>query len=337
MLQPEGFEPLTPAADGSAPPRAPARPLPPVIDPSLRAGKKLAAARIAMGMTLEQASERLRISRDYLAALEAMNVKLIPGKAYARAFAKSYARLVGLDPDAIVSQFEDENALTREDISPQIRNPASKPARERPWLAALGIAIAITGFIGWRMVLTAEGDKRLVEAAAPEPAIVEPAARPATAASAAPVVVEIRALQPAWLEVRGAEGTIFISQTLQPGQAYRPDVGAGWIIHVKDGGAFEIAVAGVSQGPLGKPGAPVNGRPVDLIVEEAAARAAVEVARTQQAAVAAPAPTPAASRPAAPAAAVPVAASAPAPEAGNPTEAPVPAAPEPADRSDAEG
>ena len=70
--------------------------------------------------------------KEFLEALEDMNVKLLPGKAYALAFLKSYARELGMDEKAILDQFQDESALTREDANKQIRNPSSKPRRERP-------------------------------------------------------------------------------------------------------------------------------------------------------------------------------------------------------------
>lgn len=230
-----------------------------IADHGLRAGARLAAARARKNLTLKQASELTRLNPDYLAALEAMNLKLLPGKAYARAYLKSYAQLLGLDPAEMIAQFETENALSREDVNPQIRNPASKPRRERPWLAAALILALGGGFAGWRIVGSG-ADPRFVQAEAPtlEQPSAAPAPRPAASAQ-----VELRAVKSAWLEVRGPDGTIFISQTLEPGQAYRPDVGAGWTIHARDAAAFEVFVAGQSVGPLGGEGAPVLGRQVD--------------------------------------------------------------------------
>ena len=71
------------------------------MDPRLRAGAKLAQARELKGLSLDEIAKEIRVRRDYLEALEAMNVKLLPGKAYAVAFLKSYAKALGLDPEAI--------------------------------------------------------------------------------------------------------------------------------------------------------------------------------------------------------------------------------------------
>lgn len=244
------------------------------LDPSLRAGEKLAQARAHLGLSLEHVADRLRVRRDYLEALETMNIKVLPGRAYTLAYLRSYAKHLGLDDAAIVAQFQRESALTREDVNPQLRNPESKPRRERPWMAALVIALLAAGFVGWRAYSDLAGDPRVVRAApadrdvaavAPPPVVEEPASDPTLGR----VVVELRALKPAWLEVRGPDGTIFFTRQLDVGEGYRPDVGAGWTIHARDGGAFELFVDGVSRGPLGDEGSPVLGRRVDAIATSA--------------------------------------------------------------------
>lgn len=247
------------------------------LDPDLRAGEKLARARIHLGLSIEQVSDRLRVRRDYLEALEQMNIKLLPGRAYTIAYLRSYAAHLGLDPAAVVAQFQRESALTREDVNPQLRNPESKPRRERPWMAALAIAAAIAGFMAWRAyedMSRATRPVRDTQTAEAPPAAERPGPSAETpleppAPTLTRVVVELRAITPAWLEVRGPDGTIFFTRAMQPGEGYRPDVGAGWTIHTKDGGAFELLVDGVSRGPLGDAGSPVLGRRVDAIAASA--------------------------------------------------------------------
>jgi transcriptional regulator with XRE-family HTH domain len=241
----------------------------------MRAGAKLRAAREALGLSLEQVAAKTRIRTEYIAALETMNVNLIPGKAYAKAYLRSYVKFLGLTGDEIVIQYENESARLREDASEQIRNPDSKPAPERPWFWAAMLGVVCAGFIGWR----ASHDGQ-IEAPKPK-AVAERKTEPATPVPAPPPPgdeawpvsreVVIRAKAPAWLEVRGADGTIFFSRTMVLGEIYRPDVGANWTLHAKDGGAFEISVDGVSAGLLGDPGAPVLGRPVDKIAPPVAA------------------------------------------------------------------
>ena len=70
-----------------------------------RAGEVLAAARERKGLSLEQASNQLKISVDYLQALEACHYDQLPGTAFVRGYLRSYARLVGLDEEHILGLF----------------------------------------------------------------------------------------------------------------------------------------------------------------------------------------------------------------------------------------
>jgi transcriptional regulator with XRE-family HTH domain len=231
------------------------------LDPAWGAGRKLTEARRQLGLSLEEVADRIRVRREFLQALEDMNIKLLPGKAYALAFLRSYARALGLDEKVIVDQFQDESALTREDAQRQIRDPSSRPNRERPWMAAAALAVIAAALVGWRMVERdgATEDARESSAIAQGPAAAAPVA---TAATARPIL-EIRALSEAWLEARGPDGTVFLSRTLRAGDVYRPDPSPGWTLHARDGGAFELYVDGASAGLLGAPGAPVLGRAID--------------------------------------------------------------------------
>jgi cytoskeleton protein RodZ len=262
MLQPNPTDRPAEAGAAEGPderlkPRAPAL----ALDPSWRAGRKLAEARAQLGLSLDEVADRIRVRREFLEALEQMNVKLLPGKAYALAFLRSYARALGIDEKAIVDQFQDEAALSRDSNEKQIRSPASKPRRDRPWIWAAALVALGVGFVGWRAYDQQNG----VEPAVPEQAALSPGGL-----GAAPVgdfapqrVVEIRAVTDAWLEARGPDGTVFLSRTLRAGDVYRPDPSPGWTLHARDGSAFELYVNGASAGPLGPAGMPVLGRTID--------------------------------------------------------------------------
>jgi len=145
-------------------------------------------------------------------------------------------------------------------------------------MAALALAVVCAAFVGWRAL----HDSKASEAATqgPPTVVAAPAAPagPSNVAAEATVVdpwsltsqvIEIEASAPAWIEVRGQDGTIFLSRTLQTGERYRPDVGAGWTLHARDGGAFQVKLNGAAVGTLGEPGAPVLGRQVDKIAARA--------------------------------------------------------------------
>lgn len=231
------------------------------LDPAWRAGRKLSEARQQLGLSLDEVAERIRVRREFLEALEQMNVKLLPGKAYAVAFLRSYARALGIDEKAIVDQFQDECALSREDAEKPIRAPATRPRRERPWMAAAALVLIGAVFVGWRALDQRGADEPAVEQAAIAPAATAPVAGPQEEAR----VIEIKALTAGWLEARGPDGTVFLSRNLQAGDVYRPDASPGWTLHARDGSAFELFVNGQPAGPLGPAGMPVLGRSIDEI------------------------------------------------------------------------
>lgn len=270
MLQPVPTEPRneTEAVDTRAQRAQVAAAPPPELDPAWRAGRKLAEARRQRGWTVDEVAERIRVRREFLVALEDMNIKLLPGKAYALAFLRSYARELGMDEKAIVDQFQDESALTREDANKPIRNPSSKPRRERPWMWAAALVVIAAAFVGWRAL---EDLNRGTDTSGEQTASVSTQHTP-VAATVAPTtapaetrVVEVRALAEGWLEARGPDGTVFLSRTLEPGDVYRPDPSPGWTLHARDGGAFELFVNGQAAGLLGTAGMPVLGRQIDGI------------------------------------------------------------------------
>src|SRR5262245_29859854 len=161
MLQPAPTDPpVEPETLDARAQRRPAAVPAPALDPAWRAGRKLSEARRQLGLTLDEVADRIRVRREFLEALEDMNVKLLPGKAYALAFLRSYARELGIDEKAIVDQFQDECALSREDAQRQIRNPTSKPRRERPWLFAAALVLLAAGFVGWRAMSQRDAAQR---------------------------------------------------------------------------------------------------------------------------------------------------------------------------------
>lgn len=266
MLQPVPTDPqpTNEGVDARAQRQTPKAPAP-TLDDSWRAGRKLSEARRQRGWTVDEVADRIRVRKEFLEALEDMNVKLLPGKAYALAFLRSYARELGIEEKAIVDQFQDECALTRDDeAKPAIRTPASKPKQRPPWFAAALLVLIAAGFVGWRAVdsqLRTESEQQA--AASSQGGTI--GATPASTAAAPQRVVEIRAIADSWLEARGPDGTVFLSRNLRAGDVYRPDPSPGWTLHARDGGAFELYVNGASAGLLGTLGMPVLGRSIDEI------------------------------------------------------------------------
>src|SRR5512142_269184 len=68
-------------------------------------GGKLRQARERRGISLRQIAASTKISAAALEALERNDISTLPGGIFSRAFVRSYASEVGLDPDDTVREF----------------------------------------------------------------------------------------------------------------------------------------------------------------------------------------------------------------------------------------
>ena len=68
-------------------------------------GNKLRAARERRGISLRQIASATKISVSALEALERNDISRLPGGIFSRAFVRSYASEVGLDPDEMIQEF----------------------------------------------------------------------------------------------------------------------------------------------------------------------------------------------------------------------------------------
>src|SRR5699024_2629016 len=82
-------------------------------------GTELKEAREAEGLSLETLQETTKIQKRYLQAIEEEKFHILPGKFYARAFIKEYANAVGLDPNALMEQHQDDIPNTENESTVQ--------------------------------------------------------------------------------------------------------------------------------------------------------------------------------------------------------------------------
>ena len=68
-------------------------------------GAKLRAARERRGISLREIASATKISVAALEALERNDISRLPGGIFSRAFVRSYAGEVGLDPEATIQDF----------------------------------------------------------------------------------------------------------------------------------------------------------------------------------------------------------------------------------------
>ncbi|WP_342555522.1 RodZ family helix-turn-helix domain-containing protein [Paenibacillus sp. FSL R7-0652] len=101
-------------------------------------GQQLREARLQKGMSLDDVQEMTKIRKRYLEAIEAGDYKVLPGSFYVRAFIKTYAETVGLNPDELLEGHKkDVPAETAEaTMEPVIQKRSNRPAeRSNRWMS----------------------------------------------------------------------------------------------------------------------------------------------------------------------------------------------------------
>jgi cytoskeleton protein RodZ len=124
-------------------------------------GGKLRQARERRGISLRQIASSTKIAAAALEALEKNDISKLPGGIFSRAFVRSYAVEVGLDPDDTVKEFlerfnQDSPATTEATVLTIPEEERRFEQRQRQAIKALAIGaglllvlIAVL-YLGWR-------------------------------------------------------------------------------------------------------------------------------------------------------------------------------------------
>lgn len=140
-----------------------------------RVGEELRDSRLALGLSVEEMAQRLRIRRPYLEALEEGRIADLPGAAYAVGFVRTYSVALGLDADEMVRRFRDLSgaAVTRKT---DLVFPEPVPERGMPAGGVIGIGavIVIGAYVAW--FNWTGGGNRTVDVVPPVPPRLEAAA-----------------------------------------------------------------------------------------------------------------------------------------------------------------
>src|SRR4051812_37466688 len=78
-------------------------------------GASLAEARRARGLAVHDAEQLTCMRAKYLTALEEERFDELPGRAYARAFLRTYATALGLQGDRFVAEFDEQRPEPEEE------------------------------------------------------------------------------------------------------------------------------------------------------------------------------------------------------------------------------
>ncbi|HQT47236.1 MAG: hypothetical protein B7X08_07130, partial [Acidocella sp. 20-63-7] len=141
-----------------------------------RIGDGLREVRQRLGWKLPDVAASLRIRESFLDAIERGDLAALPGFAYQTGFVRSYAQILGLDPDEILRRFQEEGA----GLAPkeELRMPSPVPDRGVPSgaIILLGVVLLLGGYGLW--FLHSAHERQLAQSVPPVPAELAPLALP---------------------------------------------------------------------------------------------------------------------------------------------------------------
>lgn len=261
-------------------------------------GQMLRDARERRGVSLRQIANATKISVSVLDALERNDISKLPGGIFGRAFVRSYAIEVGLDPEAtiqvFIAQFPNDSVIAGHPTSERGDDNGALESDRRTagtffWLIA--IAVPIAGALLYfatlgrhpspepappaAAVTRAPEPARAVEAApatASEPAASAVAATTAPAAMPSPtdagpaaatpgdrLTIAINARRPCWVSAT-VDGRKTIDRLLQAGERQTVSVTREMVLTAGDASAIALQFNGADARTLGKTGEVVTAR-----------------------------------------------------------------------------
>ncbi|HUS82946.1 MAG TPA: helix-turn-helix domain-containing protein [Dehalococcoidia bacterium] len=116
-------------------------------------GRILSEARTSRGLTLDDVERDTRIARRYLEALERDEFDALPAPVYCRAFLRTYAQFLGIDPGEILRFYPEKGRQTAELAPlPQVTK-SPPPALSLNWIVAGGVILVflLAGALIYRM------------------------------------------------------------------------------------------------------------------------------------------------------------------------------------------
>jgi cytoskeletal protein RodZ len=243
-------------------------------------GARLRQAREARGVSLRDIAATTRIAVGALEALERNEVSRLPGGIFTRAFVRSYASEVGLDPEATLKDFlaafpgdgvadGSPYALESQDED----TFESKQQMAGTWLRLALVSLPVIGLIvyfGMRGATadpegaSAPGGATGLAAATSAPEAGAPAPDPAAEGAVTTgtddlMLISVEPRSACWVSLT-ADGDLVVSRVMQPGERERVEARDEILLNIGDAGAFSFTLNGRPGRRLGEAGEVVTTR-----------------------------------------------------------------------------
>jgi|TARA_B100002003_G_scaffold51318_1_gene46578 transcriptional regulator with XRE-family HTH domain len=249
------------------------------LDTELDFGARLREARELKGITLNEIAAATKISISVLEALEQNDISRLPGGIFSRAFIRSYANAVGLDPEKAVREFLDEFSSEINESSTSTRSTTSghltltfekeedfesQRLMTRTLIKLLAVSVPLAGLIIYcgsgRQLDTVQNplnSQSLSESTSSisvsEMAGVSVNSNPLEDDETDLLLIDVHPVAPCWVSLT-VDGTLAFSRLMQPGDREVLQAREEIVLNVGDAGAFAFSLNQQPGKPLGNSG-----------------------------------------------------------------------------------
>lgn len=212
-------------------------------------GARLAAAREARGVSLEDLARRTRIPLTGLRALEADAHERLPPPIFARGYVRACAEELGLDPETLLARFDAErppsgSPLDAAPLAPVVDDaPASVRFYRSRRVASIAAAACLIALVIW-----SGRDPGVTGALPPPPSVAMAAPEPVGTTGQMSVAPEIQGVsavlkadRECWVTAR-ADGERVVYRLMQPGEREAVQARERIWLRIGDAGAVTLSL-----------------------------------------------------------------------------------------------
>ena len=236
-------------------------------------GDTLAEARRQAGLTISQVSERTRIRETIIRGIERGDFSACGGDFYARGHIRSIAKVVGIDPDPLIREYDAAHGAPHAIRAAEVFEPSTpiqlKERRRLNWSVAMVVALAvIVGFVVYHAVSSGPGTKATPAAAEQTPSVhpsathhpTTPPPTPTPTTTSRELIIKLAVKsEPCWVEfTNSASGAYLTQATLQAGQTQTWTFKHAVDMQLGNPGAVVLTVNGKNRGSPGSVGNPIT-------------------------------------------------------------------------------
>lgn len=232
-------------------------------------GDTLAEARRQAGLTVTQVSQQTRIRETIIRGIERGDFSACGGDFYARGHIRSIAKVVGIDSDALIAEYDAAHGAPHAIRAAEVFEPSTpirlKERRSLNWSVVMVLAlVVIVGYVIYHVA--SSGSSTAHPAAAvqhqgghPAPAAHHSSAPASTGGTAKKLVIRLVVKsQPCWVEFTRPNGTYLTQATLPAGVTKTWTFRHAVDMQLGNPGAVVLTVNGQNRGSPGRAGNPVT-------------------------------------------------------------------------------